>query len=146
MIRPYLPNDETAVVGVWHRAGLATYTFLPTWQSLTLETAARVFRDAILPNNKLWVCVDGSKIVAFMAMNGSLIDRMYVDPEEWGKGLGTRMIKLAKQLCPAGLELYTHVENHRARRFYEKHGFQAIKFGISPPPESAPDVEYHWRP
>jgi len=29
---------------------------------------------------------------------------------------------------------------------YEKHGFIASRFGTSPPPESAPDVEYHWRP
>jgi hypothetical protein len=21
-----------------------------------------------------------------------------------------------------------------------------VKFGLSPPPESVPDVEYHWRP
>jgi hypothetical protein len=29
---------------------------------------------------------------------------------------------------------------------YERHGFKAVKFGTSPPPESAPNVEYHWRP
>ncbi len=29
--------------------------------------------------------------------------------------------------------------------FYEKNGFIAEKYGISPPPESEPDVEYHWR-
>ena len=32
------------------------------------------------------------------------------------------------------------------RQLYETHGFGAVKFGVSPPPESAPDVEYHWRP
>src|SRR5687767_7326134 len=47
---------------------------------------------------------------------------------------------------PDGLALHTHQENHAARAFYEKHGFRAVKFGISPPPENAPDVEYHWRP
>jgi hypothetical protein len=43
------------------------------------------------------------------------------------------------------LELHTHQENHAARQLYEKHGFRAVKFGLSPPPEGAPDVEYHWR-
>ena len=33
-----------------------------------------------------------------------------------------------------------------SKAFYEKLGFNAMKFGTSPPPESAPDVEYHWRP
>jgi hypothetical protein len=44
------------------------------------------------------------------------------------------------------LELHTHQENYAARRLYEQHGFRAVKFGLSPPPENAPDVEYHWRP
>ena len=49
-------------------------------------------------------------------------------------------------LYPDGLELHTHQENVIACAFYEKHGFRAVKFGISPSPESVPDVEYHWRP
>jgi hypothetical protein len=24
--------------------------------------------------------------------------------------------------------------------------FRAVRFGVSPPPESEPDVEYHWTP
>lgn len=79
-------------------------------------------------------------------MKGSYIDRMYVDSSEWHKGWGTQLLAFAKMFCPQGLELHTHQENHGARRFYEKHGFKAVRFGTSPPPESAPDVEYHWRP
>jgi GNAT superfamily N-acetyltransferase len=79
-------------------------------------------------------------------MNESTPDRLYIDPGEWRKGWGTRFINLAKQLSPHGLELFTHQENHPARALYEVHGFKAVKFGTSPPPESAPDVEYHTRP
>ena len=59
---------------------------------------------------------------------------------------GTRLIIFAKSLSPNGLELHTHQENRAARSLYEKHGFKAVHFGTSPPPESAPDVEYHWKP
>jgi len=38
------------------------------------------------------------------------------------------------------------VEADAARAFYEKQGFVAVRFGQSLPPESAPDVEYRWRP
>src|SRR5262245_15989954 len=31
-IRPFHDADEAEVVGVWHRSGLAAYTYLPTWQ------------------------------------------------------------------------------------------------------------------
>ena len=37
VIRPYLPSDEAAAAGVWHRSGRAAYTFLPTWQQFTME-------------------------------------------------------------------------------------------------------------
>ena len=29
---------------------------------------------------------------------------------------------------------------------YTKHGFRAVKYGVSPAPESEPDVLFHWRP
>jgi GNAT superfamily N-acetyltransferase len=84
--------------------------------------------------------------VAYLAITGTHIDRLYIDPREWRKGWGTQLVNFAKQLSPSGLELHTDQANGAARLLYECHGFQAVKFGLSPPPESAPDVEYHWRP
>lgn len=146
IIRPYQDRDESEVIGVWHRSGLAAYPYLPTWQALTLETAAHVFRTIIRPSTAIWVGVQHEHVMAFLAMKGSYIDRLYVDPPEWHKGWGRRFIWLAKSLSPGGLELHTHQENYAARALYESEGFRAVKFGISPAPESAPDVEYHWRP
>lgn len=42
--------------------------------------------------------------------------------------------------------VWTHQKNSKARAFYEKWGLTAVRFGMSPPPESEPDVEYQWRP
>jgi len=126
-------DDEPAVVGVWHRSGQGAYAFLPSWQTLTLDRAGTIFREVILGQCK--------QVVAYLAMKGSYIDRMFVDPSQWRKGWGTRLVVFAKSLSPNGLELHTHQENHAARRLYERHGFRAVKFGTSPPPELAPDVE-----
>ncbi len=145
-IRPYTPADEEAVVGVWHRAGLAAYPYLPTWQTFSLETARNVFQQYIAPNCTVWVAVSNKHIVAYLAMKQSYIDRLYVDPPDQRKGWGSRLLAHAKTLQPYGLELHTHQENYAARTLYEREGFIAVAFGISPPPESAPDVEYHWRP
>ena len=145
-IRPFHDADEAEVVGVWHRSGWAAYPYLPTWQELTLERAQFVFHTIIQAQCAIWVGVLDEQIVAYLAMNQSYLDRLYVDPSEWRKGWGTCFIRLAKHLSPSGLELHTHQANAAARALYERHGFQAVKFGISPPPESAPDVEYHWRP
>jgi ribosomal protein S18 acetylase RimI-like enzyme len=145
-IRPFQDHDEAAVIGVWHRSGQMAYRFLPSWRELTLERAGDIFREVIRPRCNIWVGTRNLQVVAFLAMAGSYIDRMYVDPVERRRGWGTRLVLLAKTLHPGGLELHTHQENHAARQLYEKHGFRAVKFGLSPPPESAPDVEYHWRP
>ena len=146
IIRPYADRDEAQTAGVWFRSGKATYTFLPTWQALTRTEADRVFRDRIAARCELWVAEKDGSVVAYLAMDGSYVDRLYVDPEEIGKGTGKLLLDKAKALQPQGLELHTHQENHQACRSYEGNGFTAVKFGISPPPEEAPDVEYHWRP
>ena len=145
-IRTFQPADAAAVVAVWHRAGMAAYTFLPTWQAFTLEQARWVFDRIIRPHCALWVATLDERVVAYLAMQGTSIDRLYVDPRAWRQGWGTQLVNVAKQVSPHELELHTHQENVVARAFYERHGFRAVKFGCSPPPESAPDVEYHWRP
>ena len=134
------------MVEVWHRSGLAAYTYLPTWQAFDRAQALEVFRATILARCELWVAEENGRVVGFLAMNGSYLDRLYIDPELQRRGWGTRLLEHARSLSPSGLELHTHVENHAARALYEKNGFVAVRFGTSPPPESAPDVEYHWRP
>jgi ribosomal protein S18 acetylase RimI-like enzyme len=145
-IRRFHAGDEEAVVRVWYRSGRAAYTFLPSWQALTLDVAGQVFRETIQPRCDIWVGVRSGQVVAYLAMRASYIDRLYVDPDEQHRGWGSRLLELAKRRSPAGLELHTHQENGTARTFYERHGFTIVGFGVSPPPESAPDVELHWRP
>lgn len=145
-VRPFQDQDERAVIGVWHRSGQKAYTFLATWQSLTIGRAGEIFREIIRPQCRIWVGTRDEEVVGFLAMTGSCIDRMYVDPAEWRNGWGTRFVSFAKTVCPDGLELRTHQQNHPARRLYEKCNFRPVRFGVSPPPENAADVEYHWRP
>jgi ribosomal protein S18 acetylase RimI-like enzyme len=134
------------VAAVWHRSGQAAYRDLPTWQAFTLEQAQRVFAEVIQPHNTIWVAIANHRIVAYLALNPPVLDRLYVDPSAWRQGWGTRLVQLAQQLSPTGLRLVTHQTNVAARALYERHGFQVVSFGISPAPESAPDVTYHWRP
>src|SRR3712207_552253 len=106
----------------------------------------RFFREVILPRSSIWVTERDRAITAFLAIEGSYVDRLYVHPTHQRYGAGSALIAQAKALSPEGVQLHTHQKNSQARAFYEKHGFRAVKFGISPPPESEPDVEYHWTP
>lgn len=145
-IRPYTADDLEATADVWYRAGRLEYTYLPDFQALTAEKARAVFASVIVPPNEIWVATEAGAVVAYLAMQNSFIDRLYVDPAAQGKGWGTRLVEFAKQRRPTGLELFTHQQNHGARSLYEKLGFRAVRYGLSPPPENVPDVEYHWRP
>jgi ribosomal protein S18 acetylase RimI-like enzyme len=91
----------------------------------------------------VWVFLADGTVRGYLAMDDAgYVDRLYIDPHSQRRGIGTALIAHAAELAPRGLRLFTHVENHAARAFYERLGFRAIRFGVSPPPESAPDVEY----
>jgi GNAT superfamily N-acetyltransferase len=82
-----------------------------------------------------------------MVLAEGWIEQLYVDPGWLGRGIGSRLMALAKELQPGGLQLYTFQVNDRARRFYEHHGFVATWFGDgSANEERQPDVRYEWRP
>lgn len=144
LIRPYKSGDFEAVTLLWRRAREQA---LPEFQRRKGHTFAEdqaYFRDVILVNNDVWVAeVDGTP-AAFMAIAGDFIDQLYVDPERQRSGLGRALLEHARSLSPEHLWLYTLQINTNARAFYERNGFCALKFGLSPPPESEPDVEYHW--
>jgi ribosomal protein S18 acetylase RimI-like enzyme len=138
--------DEVALI--WHEARKEAHTSMAfeTERSLTAEDSGRIFRDVIAPHCEIWVAEQENVLLGFLAIRGSYVDRMYVQPGAQRGGVGSALLARARQLSPSGLELHTHQQNQRARRFYEKHGFRAVAFGVSPAPESEPDVEYHWRP
>ena len=146
LIREYQESDLEAVIDIWFRSSRGEYTYLPTWQTLSLEEARVIFVAMILRKTDIWVGTNDDDIVAFLAMNGSYIDRLYVAPESQRQGWGRKLIDKAKSLSPNGLELHTHQENTGARGLYETTDFAALHFGVSPPPDPVPDVEYHWRP
>ena len=146
MIRQFKESDEVRVSEIWLKAGLNEYTYLPQFQTLDREKALRVFHKIITLESEIWLEDSGSKIKGFIALQGSYVDRLYIDPVFQRQGVGTALLNYAREMNPAGLELHTHQQNSRACNFYEKQDFKAVKYGISPPPESVPDVEYHWRP
>src|SRR5262249_53309284 len=145
-IRPMTSDDVEAVVRVWHASGQRAYPFIDLWQRFTLDEARRVFREVIVSSCSVWVAETGHEIVGYLAHRSSYLDRLYVAPDHQGRGIGGALLAHAMQQSPHGLELHTHQKNAQARAFYEKRGFVAVRFGVSPPPENEPDVEYHWRP
>jgi ribosomal protein S18 acetylase RimI-like enzyme len=145
-VRRMTEVEATPVVKLWHAAKKKAYTYLPLEQARTFDEDYAFFTQKILPHCEIWVAELEGSVRGFLAIDVSYIDRLYVSPDDQRKGIGSALIDQAKKFFPSGLELHTHQKNLAACRFYEKHGFLAVRFGTSPPPESEPDVEYHWRP
>ena len=144
-VRDYRPNDFDAVTILWR---VAREKSLPDFQRRKghfFYEDQGYFCTRILPEDHLWVAETDEHPVAFMAMRGDLIDHLYVHPDYQRRGVGKTLLDHARQVSPEHLWLYTLQSNTGARAFYEKNGFTAEEFGISPPPESEPDVQYHWR-
>jgi ribosomal protein S18 acetylase RimI-like enzyme len=144
VIRPYRTDDFEIVTDFWLRAQQVAVPELVKRMGYEIKGARQYFREAVVTKNKIWVYeLDGAP-VAFIAIRDDFIEQFYVDPQFHRQGIGKTLLDHARGLSPDHLWLYTNQINSMARAFYEKNGFVATRFGFSPPPESEPDMEYHW--
>ena len=144
IIRLYKPEDFDNITRLWFEAETVAMPKLMERMGHTLEDAREYFSRVVVTENQIWVYERDGVPLGFLAIQGDFIDRLYVDPAYHRQGIGQALLMKARQLLPKHMWLYTHAENKMARTFYEKNGFVAEKFGVSPEPESEPDVEYHW--
>ena len=144
-IREYRPEDFDAVTILWRIAQEKALPELLRTKGHFFYEDQEFFRNHILKENKVWVVELHNRPIAFLAMKDDFIDHLYVHPDYQKRGVGKALLEFARQLSPDHLWLYTLQANVNAMAFYEKNGFVAEKFGVSPPPENEPDVEYHWR-
>jgi ribosomal protein S18 acetylase RimI-like enzyme len=103
----------------------------------------------LIPGSNVTVAERHGEIVGMMSLtceNGlGWIGQFYLHPASVGRGIGTQLLRLAKDRLGPPIRLYTFLANQGARRFYERSGFQAIAFGDgSDNEEHCPDVLYEW--
>ena len=144
-IRDFLDSDFDEIVARWHQTNLVSYPYVRAHQEHSLEDARQFFRDALLPECRVWVAERVSQPMGLLALCDSWIRQLSVFPSFQRQGVGTALLQKAREYSPRQLRLYTFRHNNAARAFYEWHGFSVVAFGVSPPPESEPDVEYRWQ-
>src|SRR5262249_38834795 len=129
-------HDELeAVVRAWRRSRDAAQPWLEARMSYRPEQDLVFFRDVILLKSQVWVATESGNVLGLLALHDGFVEQLYVDPPAWRRGVGRDLLAHAMQLFPAGLSLYTHQKNARARAFYESLGFRPVAFGVSPSPE-----------
>ena len=146
-IRPATAEDATPMADVWLSSWRATFDFEPAHPD---EDVRRWVREELLVEAEDWVATDpsdGDSVIALLGLSDTMVEQLYVRPDRIGRGVGRALLELAKRRRPDGLDLYCFAANDRARRFYERNGFEAVAFGDgSGNEERQPDVLYRWRP
>jgi GNAT superfamily N-acetyltransferase len=144
-IRRATAADAEAIADVWLTSFKATYAFPPSHPD---DDVRRWVRDEVVPRRETWVAVDpGGGVCGFMVLHGDDLDQLYLLPDRTRRGIGSRLLELAKAQRPGGLGLFTFQVNRRARAFYERHGFVVEYLGDGASNEERqPDVRYGWRP
>ena len=143
-IRRYRPEDLEETVAVWRASRDSDPYVASLHHHYTLPEETAFFRDKVAAQHNVWLAETDGRIVGLLAIKDDYVDRFYVAADLQRQGIGAALLEKARELSRSRLRLHTHVKNTSARAFYEKHGFQAVRFGVSPPPESEPDVEYCW--
>jgi ribosomal protein S18 acetylase RimI-like enzyme len=146
VIRDYNESDFDAVTRLWRVAREVAFPDFQRRKGHPFEKDCWYFSTVILANNDVHVIEADGRVAGFMAIAGDFVDQLYIHPDFQRRGLGKEFLDFAKRLSPEHVWLFTLQINTNGRAFYEKNGFVAVRFGVSPAPESEPDVEYHWRP
>ena len=110
------------LLGVWERSVRATHLFLSDGE---VRSIREYVPQALLGVAHLLVAEDEAGApAAFMGVEDGTLEMLFIDPEERGKGLGRRLLRL-------GIESYgvrrlaVNEQNPQAAGFYEHMGFEA---------------------
>ncbi len=112
----------------------------------TFEDQVHFLNNVLSVDNEIYLAIDAStnNVAGMLACNQTEINQLYIHTDYQGKGLGARLLEIAKSNSGGTLTLYTFEINHKAQQFYEKHGFKVIGRGYENE-ENLADVKYQWR-
>lgn len=94
-------------------------------------------------DNEIYIAADHNKVVGIIAFNANEINQLYIHNDYQGKGLGKRLLDMAKANSKGSLVLYTFEVNRKAQQFYERNGFKIIGRGHENE-ENLDDIKYEW--
>ncbi|AIQ68029.1 GNAT family N-acetyltransferase [Paenibacillus graminis] len=101
--------------------------------------------NILLKNNKVTLAIEasGEQVVGILACNENWVNQLYVHTQYQGRGIGNRLLNLAKQQSEGRLFLYTFEVNKKAQKFYERNGFRIVGRG-NDNEEQLEDIKYEW--
>ena len=114
------------------------------------DEAAVPIAARLREHEEVWVAEENGRLLGFLGIEHStnldapVLEKIYVDPAEQNRGVGSALLAKAKELRPSELYLWVFQKNP-ARRLYERSGFELVKLTDGAENmEREPDALYRW--
>ena len=140
-ITPYRPAFRDRLVALW-RASFEHGVGEPVPHPL--DDHLRYFDEHVLTETSVHLALRDGQLLGFGAFTPEAVTQLYVDAAHLGRGIGTRLLDIAKANSHGKLWLYTFVTNTNAQHFYERHGFDVVERGFEPVMQLG-DLRYEWK-
>jgi ribosomal protein S18 acetylase RimI-like enzyme len=136
-------HDARLAADLWLRARRSAVGAIPAPVHSDDEVRSW-FASHVVSELQLWIAESEiGELLGILVLDGEWIDQLYVDPANTDRGIGSRLLEVAKRERPDGLRLWTFASNERAQRFYERSGFTEVeRTDGSDNEERAPDIQY----
>ncbi|MFE0374663.1 GNAT family N-acetyltransferase [Streptomyces inhibens] len=144
--RPAEPADAPLIAAIHQASRRATMPYLPP-QRRTHDEVTYWIREIVLPQSHTVVAARGPELLGYAAVQGDLLDQLYLRPDVRRTGIGTLLLAEARRQSPEGLSLHVFQLNADARAFYAHHGFRVVATDDgSGNMENLPQLTLRWTP
>lgn len=147
-VRPAILDDAAAVAEVLCDSRRVHVPYAP--MAHTDDDVRGWIAEVLIPGGGVHVAETEHQVVGMLAFSrdreGGWIDQLYVRPGHTGHRVGAQLLRVAHERLDPPVRLFTFQANAGARRFYERHGYRALKSSDGADNEErCPDVLYEWR-
>ncbi|MFF7191965.1 GNAT family N-acetyltransferase [Streptomyces sp. NPDC008222] len=138
--------DAAVIARIHMISRVVTMPYLPP-QKRSHDQVTRWVEDVLLKSCRTWVAVRDGEILGYAALEGDMLEHLYLRPEVRRRGIGTLLLDQVRRLSPAGVSLHVFQQNTDARAFYEFHGFTVLDTSDGRRNmEGLPDMTLRWTP
>lgn len=153
LLRRGTPDDAETLFAIHRESAIAAYVdvFPPDRYAFPEEQMRRHWIEALSdPDQRVLIAEREALPVGFATVSPGWLRNFFVVPDEWGHGVAPAIHEEAVRILDAmgaGAHLWVLEANERARRFYERHGWQADgERGRSEYPPYPPTLRYELDP
>ena len=138
--------DAAVIARIHVTSRSATMPYLPPQQRSHVQVT-RWVREGLLRQCLIWVAVRDAEIMGYAALDGDMLEHLYLRPDVRRRGIGTLLLDEVRRHSPHGVSLHVFQQNTDARAFYARHGFTVLDTNDGDRNmEHLPDMTLRWTP